>query len=66
MSIISFSGLHVVKNLSDPSEITLIQLDIYADYLREKDPKLDSRVVRALLTTSGSRLMRVEGHFIEV
>ena len=66
MSIISFAGLHVVKNLSDPSEITQIQLDIYADYLRGKDPKLDSRVVRALLTTSGPRLMRVEGHFIEV
>ena len=52
MSIISVAGHQVVKNLSEPSEITLVQLDIYADYLREKDPRMDSR--------------RVEGHYIEV
>ena len=61
MSIISIAGHQVVKNLSEPSEITLVYLDIYADYLREKDPKLDSRAVRALLTTGGPRLMRVDG-----
>ena len=66
MSIISVAGHQVVKNLSEPSEITLVYLDIYADYLREKDPKLDSRAVRALLTTGGPRLMRVDGHYIEV
>ena len=56
----------MVKNLSEPSEITLAHLEIYADYLREKDPKLDPRAVRALLTTGGPRLMRVDGHYIEV
>ena len=66
MSIISVAGHQVVKNLSEPSEITLVHVDIYADYLREKDPKLDSRAVRALLTTGGPRLMRVVGHYIEV
>ena len=66
MSIISVAGHQVVKNLGEPSEITLVHLDIYADYLREKYPKLDSRAVRALLTTGGSRLMRVDGHLIEV
>ena len=66
MSIISVAGHQVVKNLSEPSEITLVHLDIYADYLREKYPKLDSRAVRALLTTGGLRLMRVDGHYIEV
>ena len=66
MSIISVAGHQVVKNLSEPSEITLVHLDIYADYLREKDPKLDSRAVRALLTTGGPRPMRVDGHYIEV
>ena len=66
MSIISVAGHQVVKNLSEPSEITLVHLDIYADYLREKDPKLDSRAVRALLTTGGPRQMRVDGHYIEV
>ena len=32
MSIISVAGHQVVKNLSEPSEITLVHLDIYADY----------------------------------
>ena len=63
MSIWSVGGHQGVKNLSEPSEITLVHLDIYADYLMEKDPKLDSR---ALLATEGSRLMRVDGHYIEV
>ena len=62
MFIISVAGHQVVKNLSEPSEITLVQLDIYADYLKEKDPKLDSRAVRALLTTGSPRLMKVDGH----
>ena len=65
-SINLVAGHQVIKNLSESSEITLVQLDIYADYLREKDPKLDSRAVRALLTTEGPRLMRVDGHYIEV
>ena len=65
MSITSVAGHQVVKRLSEPSEITLVHLDIYADYLREKDPKLDSRAVRALLSTGGPRLMRLDGHYIE-
>ena len=39
MSIISVAGHQVVKNLSEPSEITLVHLDIYADYLKEKEPQ---------------------------
>ena len=66
MSIISVAGHQVVKNLSEQSEITLVHLDIYADYLKEKDPKLDSRAVRALLTSGGPRLMKVDGHYIDV
>ena len=65
MSIILVGGHQVVKNLSEPSEITAVHLDIYAEYLRQKDPKLDSRVVRVLLTTGGPRLMKVDGHYIE-
>ena len=66
MSIISVAGHQVVINLSEPSEITLIHQDIYADYLRKEDPKPDSRAVRALLTRGGPMLMRVDGHYIEV
>ena len=39
MSIFSVAGHQMVRNLSEPSEITLVHLDIYADYLREKEPK---------------------------
>ena len=52
--------------MSEPSEITLVHLDIYADYFREKGPNFDSGAVRASLTTGGLRLMRVDGHYIEV
>ena len=64
-SIKSVTGHQVVKNLSE-FEITLVHLDIYAGYLREKYPKMDSRQKRALLTTGGPRLMKVDGHHIEV
>ena len=63
MSIISVAGHQVVKNLSEPSEITLVHLDIYADYLKEKDPKLGGT---RLMTTGGPRLMKVDGHYIDV
>ena len=60
------AGHQVVKNLSEPSEITRVYLDIYADYSREKYTKLDSMAVRALLTTGGPRLTRVDGHYVDV
>ena len=63
---ISVAGHQVVKNLSEPSEITLVHLYIYAYYLREKDPNLDFRAVRVLLTAEGPRLMKVDGHYIDV
>ena len=66
MSIITVAGHQVVKNLTEPSEIIVVHLDIYADYLRQKDPKLDSRAVRALLTTGDPRLLKLDGHYIEV
>ena len=40
--------------------------DIYADYLREEYSKLDCRTVRALLTTSGPALMKLDEQYIEV
>ena len=38
MSIILVAGHQMVKNLIEPSEITLVHLEIYADYLRERIP----------------------------
>ena len=60
ISITSVAGHQVAKNLNEPFEITLVHLDIYADYLREKDPKINSRAVRALITTESPRLMKVD------
>ena len=52
-SIISVAGHQVIRNLSKPSEFTLMHLDTYADYLRQMEPRTESRAVRALLTTGG-------------
>ena len=62
LSIISVTGYQAVKNLTETSEITLVHLVIYADYLGEKKPKLDSRAVKA----DCPQLMGVDGHHIEV
>ena len=42
-SIISVAGHQVNRNLSEPSEITLMHLGTYADYLREVEPGTESR-----------------------
>ena len=42
-SIISVAGHQVIRNLSEPSEFTLMHLDTYADYLRQMEPRTESR-----------------------
>ena len=44
-SIISVAGHQVIRNLSEPSEFTLMHLDTYADYLRQVEPRTESRAV---------------------
>ena len=65
-SIISVAGHQVIRNLSEPSEFTLMHLDTYADYLRQMEPHTESRAVRALLTTSGRRMKKLHGRYLEV
>ena len=65
-SIISVAGHQVIRNLSEPSEFTLMHLDTYADYLRQVEPRTESRAVRALLTTGGPRLKKLHGRYLEV
>ena len=65
-SIISVAGHQVIRNLSEPSEFTLMQLDTYADYLRQVDPRTESRAVRALLTTGGPRIKKRHGRYVKV
>ena len=65
-SIISVAGHQVIRNLSEPSEFTLMHLDTYADYPRRVEPRTESRVVRALLTTGGPRIKKLHGRYVEV
>ena len=62
----SVAGNQVIRNLSEPSEFTLMHLDTYADYLRQVGPRTESRAVRALLTTGGPRIKKLHGRYVEV
>ena len=65
-SKISLVGHQIIRNLSEPSLFTMMQLDIYADYLRQAEPRTDSRTLRALLTTGGTRTKKLHGRYVEV
>ena len=65
-SIISVAGHQVIRNLSEPSQFTLTHLDTYADYLRQVEPRTESRAVRAILTTGGPRIKKLHGRYVEV
>ena len=56
----------MIRNLSEPSEFTVMHLDTYADYLRQVEPRTESRAVRALLTTGGPRTKKLQGRYVEV
>ena len=60
-SIISVAGHHVIRNLSELSEFTMMHLDTYADYLRQVEPRTESRAVRVLLTTVGPQTRKIHG-----
>ena len=65
-SIISVAGHQVIRNLCEPSEFLMMHLDAYADYLRQIEPRTESRTVRALLTTGGTRTKKLHGRYVEV
>ena len=65
-SIILVAGHQVIRNLSEPSEFTLMHLDTYADYLRQEEHRTESRAVRVLLTTGGPRTKKLHGRYVEV
>ena len=48
------------------SEFTMIHLYTYADYLRQVEPRTESRAVRALLPTGGPRTMKLHRRYVEV
>ena len=44
----------------------MIHLNIYADCLRQAEPRTESRAVRASLTTGGTRIKKLHGCYVEV
>ena len=65
MSIITVGGHEVTRNLSEPSYQTIMHIDVYADYLSAVSPQTTSRAVRALLTKSSSKSVRVDNRYTE-
>ena len=64
-SIITVSGHEVTRNLSEPSDQTIMHIDVYADYLSAISPQTTSRALRALLTRGGSKSVRVDKRYTE-
>ena len=60
MSIITVGGHEVTRILGEPSDQTIMHIDVYADYLSGISPQTTSRALRALLTRGGSKSVRVD------
>ena len=58
-SIFSLAEHQEIRNLREPSEFTMMHLDIYADYLRQANPRTESRAVRPLFTTLRESLLKL-------
>ena len=65
MSIFTVGGHEVTRNLSEPSDQTIMHIDVYPDYLSSISPQTTSRALRALLTRGGSKSVRVENRYTE-
>ena len=65
MSIITVGGHEVTRNLSEPSDQTIMHIDVYANYLSGISPQTTSRALRALLTRGGSNSVRVDNRYTE-
>ena len=64
-SIITVGGHEVTRNLSEPSDHTIMHIDVYADYLSAISPQTTSRALRTLLTRGGSKSVRVDNRCTE-
>ena len=65
MSIITVGGHEVTRNLSEPSDQTILHIDVYADYLSAISPQTPSRAFRALLTRDGSKTVCLDNRYTE-
>ena len=65
MSIITGGGHEVTRNLSEPSDQTVMHMDVYANYLSAISPQTSSRALRPLLPRSGSKSVRIDNRHTE-
>ena len=65
MSRTTVGGHEVTRNLSEPSDQTVMHIDVYADYLRTISPQTRSRALRALLTRGGGKSTRIDNRYTE-
>ena len=65
MSIITVGGHEVTRNLSKPSDQTILHIDVYADYLSAISPQTTSRALRVLLKRGGSESVRAANRYTE-
>ena len=65
MSIITVGGHEVTRNLSEPSDQTIMHIDVYADFLNAISPQTTSRALRALLTRGGRKSVRIDNRYTE-
>ena len=65
MSIITVGGHEKTRNLNEPSDQTVIHIDVYAVYLSATSPQTTSRALRALLTRGGSKSVRVDNRYTD-
>ena len=65
VSIVTVGGHEGTRNLSEPSDQTVMHIDVYADYLSAISPQTTSRALRALLTRGGSKSIYVDNRYTE-
>ena len=58
-------GHDVRRNLSKPSDQTLLYIDVYADYLRTIRSQTPSRALSALLTRGGGKSIDIDNRYRE-
>ena len=65
ISIITLGGHEITRNLSKPSDQTIMHIDVNADYLSAVSPQTTSRAARALLTRGSSKSVPVDNRYTE-
>ena len=55
----------MTRNLSEPSDQTLLHIEVYADYLSAIRRKTRSRALGALLTRGGGKSIRIDNIYTE-